>query len=69
MAYQSDLSEEQFEYIKEYLPKKKKTSTRKYTYLELFNAILYVLVVSGECYQMTCQSGKQYIITLLLGAN
>jgi transposase len=44
MTYQSDLSEEQFEYIKQYLPKKKKTSTRKHTYLELFNAMLYVLV-------------------------
>jgi transposase len=48
MTYQSDLSEEQFEYIKQYLPKKKKTSTRKHTYLELFNAMLYVLVTGCQ---------------------
>jgi transposase len=48
MAYQSDLSKEQFQYIQEFLPKKKKTSTRKHTYLELFNAVLYVLVTGCQ---------------------
>lgn len=48
MAYQSDLSEEQFGYIKDFLPKKKTTKPRKHTYLELFNAILYVLITGCQ---------------------
>lgn len=51
MAYPSDLTPKQFSLIEHLLPQKKTTRPRKYSYYQLFNAILYVLI-SG------CQSDK-----------
>ena len=44
MPYPSDLTPEQFKLIEDLLPQKKTTRPRKYSYYQLFNAILYVLI-------------------------
>jgi transposase len=44
MPYQTDLTLEQFKLIEDFLPKKKTTRPRKYSYYQIFNAILYVLI-------------------------
>ena len=48
MRYTSDLTEEQFERVAVYLPKVKKTKPRKWSYHEIFNAILYVDVTGCQ---------------------
>jgi len=44
MSYPSDLTLEEFALIEDFFPKKKTTKPRTYSYHELFNAILYVLI-------------------------
>ena len=44
MSYSSDISITQFNMIRRYLPKVKKTRPRKYSELSLINGMLYVLV-------------------------
>lgn len=44
MSYPTDLTPEEFQLIEDLLPKKKVTRPRKYSYYEIFNAILYVLI-------------------------
>jgi putative transposase len=44
MSYPSDLSNEQFFEIEKHLPTKAKTKPRKWSYHEIFNGIMYVLV-------------------------
>ena len=51
MAYPTDLTSEQFALVQDYLPKKKITKPRKYSYHQIFNAILYV-VISGCQWRM-----------------
>lgn len=47
-GYTSDLTPEQFEEIKPYLPVKKKTRPRKWSDYEMMNSILYVLVTGCQ---------------------
>jgi transposase len=44
MPYLSDLTEEEFNTIKEMLPVKKVTRPRKHSLYSIFNAMLYVLI-------------------------
>ncbi len=44
MSYPTDLTPEEFKLIEDLLPQKKVTRPRKYSYYEIFNAILYVLI-------------------------
>jgi len=44
MSYPTDLTPEEFQLIEDLLPQKKVTRPRKYSYYEIFNAILYVLI-------------------------
>jgi transposase len=48
MAYTSDITLEQFALVEKYLPKKKTTKPRKWSYYELFNAMLYILVGGSQ---------------------
>lgn len=43
-SYPSNLTKAQFNEIEPYLPKKKQTKPRTWTYHEIFNGIMYVLV-------------------------
>jgi putative transposase len=47
-SYTSDLTPRQFEEIKPYLPVKKRTRPRKWSYHQIINAILYVLVTGCQ---------------------
>ena len=44
MSYPSNLTQAQFDEIKEFLPVKKTTKPRKWSYHQIINGIMYVLV-------------------------
>jgi transposase len=52
MSYQSDITQEEFKLIEHLLPQKKVTKPRKHSLLEIFNAILYVLITGCQWRQL-----------------